>query len=71
MKVKVKDKIYDGEKEPVMVILNEKDKENIKDMHPGCDRYCMFPDSYSEKDLDNFMKVEKLFCDNIQRKDVQ
>ncbi len=27
MKVKVENKIYDGEKEPVMVILTAKDKE--------------------------------------------
>lgn len=30
MKVKVGNKIYDGEIEPVMVILTEQDKLNIK-----------------------------------------
>jgi hypothetical protein len=44
MKVKVGDKIYDGEQEPVMVILTDQDKKNIEDMYPHCAKYCVFPD---------------------------
>ena len=29
MKIKIGNKIYDGEKEPVMVILTDQDKKNI------------------------------------------
>jgi hypothetical protein len=43
MKVKVGDKIYDGEKEPVMVILTDQDKKNIADMLPDAYRYCAYP----------------------------
>ena len=44
MKIKVGHKIYDGEVEPVMAILTDQDKENIKNMHPGCMSYCVYPE---------------------------
>ena len=37
MKVKIGDKIYDSEQEPIMVILNDADKNNIKNMLPTAD----------------------------------
>ena len=43
MKVKVGNKIYNGNDVPVMVILTDKDKENIKNMAPNCTKYCAYP----------------------------
>ena len=43
MKVKVGNKIYDSEKEPVMVILNEGEKEQIVNMAPEATKYCVYP----------------------------
>ena len=43
MKVKVGNKIYDSEKEPVMVILNERDKEHISNLGNNT-KYCNYPD---------------------------
>lgn len=45
MKVKVGDRVYDGEKEPVMVILSDDDKKNIASMSPKDTKYCSFPTS--------------------------
>ena len=56
MKVKVGEKIYDGEKEPVMVILTNQDKENIKNMIPGATKYCMYPEIISVEEIKKFMK---------------
>ena len=42
MKVKVGNKIYDGGKEPVMVILNEGEKEQIANMRDS-KKYCVYP----------------------------
>lgn len=57
MKVKVGTKIYDGSKEPVMVILTEDDKKNIQNMHHLATRYCSFPDKgYSPKEIEKWMK---------------
>jgi len=59
MKVKVGDKIYDGEDELVMVILTDQDKVNIANMLPECDRYCVYvggPDGYSEQEVIDWMR---------------
>lgn len=45
MKVKVGDKVYDGEKEPVMVILSKQDKINIASMSSKEKKYCSYPAS--------------------------
>lgn len=56
MKIKVGNKVYDGEKEPVMVILTEQDKKNIANMLPEATRYCMYPsDEYSIDYIDKWM----------------
>lgn len=43
MKIKIGNKIYDGEKELIAVYLTDADKKNIKDMHPDCSVYSQFP----------------------------
>lgn len=43
MKVKVGNRIYDGEIEPVMVILSTADKANIAAMADDATRYCSYP----------------------------
>ncbi len=58
MKIKVGNKVYDGEKEPVMVILEDQDKENIKNMSPEARKYCMFPDTIPEPELVQWMKLD-------------
>lgn len=58
MKVKVGNKIYDGEKEPVMVILSDQDKRNIANMLPGCSKYVSFPSECSLVGIELWMKEE-------------
>ena len=58
MKIKVGNKIYDGNKEPVMVTHTNQDKKNIANMLSSCTKYCMYPtDKYSEEDIKKFMDV--------------
>jgi len=59
MKIKVRDKIYDGEKEPVMVILMKQDKKNIKNMISRATKYCMYPETFSIEEIETFMKIEE------------
>ena len=42
MKIKVGDKEYDAKDQPIMVILTEKDKQNIANMRPEATKYCQF-----------------------------
>lgn len=57
MKVKIGDKVYDGETEPVMVILSEQDKLNISNMLPDNTKYCSYPDDYTQEDIKRWMKL--------------
>lgn len=50
MKVKVGDRVYDGEKEPVMVILSDEDKKNIQDMPNANTKYAVAPDGHFSKE---------------------
>lgn len=61
MKIKVGDKIYDGEKEPVMIILTDAEKElmmknfiAIAEAH----KYCVYPDT-EEWNKDDYRKIKK------------
>ena len=57
MKVKIGDTVYDAADQPIMVILSEQDKINIKNMLPEATKYCMYPtDAISEEELDIWMK---------------
>ena len=58
MRVKVGNKVYDGENEPIMVILTDQDKENITNMHPECTKYCMHPveDQWTAEAIKEWMR---------------
>jgi hypothetical protein len=43
MKVKIGNKIYSSDDEPIMVILSETEKQQISDMRPKDSKYCVFP----------------------------
>ena len=55
MKVKVRDQIYDGHKEVITVILDDKDKENIANMFPECTKYTQFPEDCDPKEIEKWM----------------
>jgi hypothetical protein len=59
MKVKIGDVIYDGGVEPVMVILSDDDKENIRNMTPESKKYCHFPDTMTANEARIWMKTEE------------
>lgn len=55
MKVKIGNKIYDSETEPVMVILSDGDKKNIENMLPHCTKYCSYPDIIGNDEIIKWM----------------
>lgn len=57
MKVKVGNKIYDGENEPVMVILSKGEKEQIANMDPDATKYCVYPEK-DEWTADEYKKIK-------------
>jgi len=57
MKVKIDDKIYSGEEQPIMIILTDIDKENIKNMNPECTKYAQFPDDLDKDAIEDWMST--------------
>lgn len=55
MKVKIGNKIYDSEKEPIMLILSDCDKKNISNMHPEADRYASYPEGSNSGKINVWM----------------
>ena len=59
MKVKIGDKVFSSENQPIMVILTDKDKENISNMHPNCTKYATFQDDWgSQQKMLNWMNAD-------------
>lgn len=56
MRIKVGSTWYDGERVPIMVELTKKDKENIRDMPTQAKKYCQYPDSFTPKEIKEWMK---------------
>ena len=58
MKVKIGNKIYDGRKEPVMVILSKGEKEQIANLAPDATKYCVYP-SIAEWTKNDYKKIKE------------
>ena len=59
MKVKIGDRIYDSNEQPIMLILDEIDKKNISEMNKDATKFISYPDDeeFTEKMIKNFMKL--------------
>jgi hypothetical protein len=58
MKIKVGNKIFNSENQPIMIILSEEDKYNIRNMDNNATKYCSYPDDgFDEQDIIEFMKT--------------
>lgn len=56
MIVKIGNKCYDSNQEPIMVILSNDDKELIGSMAPDAFKYCSYPEcGYTEDEICEFM----------------
>jgi hypothetical protein len=55
MKIKVGDTTYDPNETPLMVILSDADKANIANMPREATKYCVFPDTMNEEEIDRWM----------------
>jgi len=58
MKIKVGDKIYSSQDQPIMVILEEYNKIDIANMSEDAKKYCEFPDDLTEEEARKFMETD-------------
>lgn len=56
MKVKIGNKFYDANDEPIMIILNDKEKNDINSMASHIYKYCVYPDAEEWKE-NNYEKI--------------
>ena len=59
MKVKIGDKIYDSNDEPIMIILSLFDKNNISNMSRSDYKYCSFPEDVEVDKIKEFMEQKE------------
>ena len=55
MRIKVRNRVYSGDIEPVMIIISEGEREQIANMAPGATKYCVYPDTWSVEDIKKWM----------------
>ena len=55
MRVKIGDKWYDSEEEPIVVELSDQDKINIAHMSEIAKKYCSFPEGLSRDKVREWM----------------
>lgn len=60
MKVKIGSKIYDAEKEPIMIILSNSDKENIRHMGASMTKYISFPEGTPREEINKFAETNSV-----------
>ena len=61
MKVKIGNKIFDSENQPIMVILTDIDKQNIVNMSTECTKYASYPETMSESEIQAWMDEDSPF----------
>jgi hypothetical protein len=59
MKVKIGDKIYDAEVEPIIITISNEDRRNINNMDPNATLYCVYPEDMDTKEVMNLLKTAK------------
>jgi len=59
MIVKIGSKFYDSNKQPIMVILTDEDKENISEMSSEATKYCCYPDGFNQKQIEQWMDIDQ------------
>ena len=55
MRIKIKDKFYDGDDQPIMLILTDKDKQHIANMAKDCHKFCEYPDDMDDEKIYKWM----------------
>lgn len=58
MKVKIGDKVFDSNIEPIMLILSDDDKKNINAMHLDKHNFISYPSEMKLEDIRNWINKD-------------
>lgn len=64
MKVKIGNKVYDATDQPILIILNQLDKQNISNMSKEATKYCCAPDSITKQEVELFIYEKNIILEN-------
>lgn len=67
MLVKIGDKLYDSEKQQILLVLSDEEKELIGTMSWDNHKYCSFPEGTNADDVTDFMQIEGLMPECTMR----
>ena len=70
MKVKIEGKIYCSDKIPIMLILDETDKENIRNME-DLNNYLSFPEDITQSEAEIYMSILNIMDFNEEEGDTK
>lgn len=56
MKIEIGDTIYDSDTQPIMIILDENEKQLVSQMNTKHSKFCVYPENYSEEEIKKFIK---------------
>lgn len=59
MKVKINSKIYDSDKQPIMLILSGAEKNLIANMATDSHKFCVYPANSKAEKIKQFMEDER------------
>jgi hypothetical protein len=58
MLVKIGDKVYNAEDQPIMIVVQPGDKEKLHRLNNNQYRLCFYPEGLCLKEVEEFMKLE-------------
>ena len=56
MKVKIGDRIFSSDEHPIMIILTDFNKEQLRNISEADHKYCEFPEHMTEQEIKKWMK---------------
>lgn len=65
MIIKIGNQFFDSSEQPIMLILNNVEKEHISNMGEQ-KQYCSFPEDYNIKEIKKFMKVPQELLNAVE-----
>lgn len=65
MKIKIRDKIYDSEKEPIILALSKEERDQINSMSPEDNKFIAYPDGEEWTKNDYFKITEWMISEPV------
>ena len=62
MEVKIGNRFFSSEEEPIMIVLTDEEKLLISNMDTKSNKFCSFPNNYKSEEIFRFMVTKEDDC---------